>query len=729
MIGIYMKYVSGLLCHENMDSTLNPLNLSAQPDAASGEVRLTREHLEGGPLRRALELALDGLGVSRTKGIAAGDAASTLTELGASLSSSLDIVARPRTPPVGQLRALGLAGFGVLAPVSEGWLVVGRGRAVLVGAGGERSVPMREGALARVAGRGRLDALVLEPRFALESLTARHRQRTSASPRLSPWTRLWALMQLERRELFSLVLYALFLGALSLALPVAVQVVVNTIAFGSLLQPLVVLSLLLFGVLLLTGVVQVLEWFLVELLQRRLFVRVAEDFARRLAAVPYGEATRRNLPELVNRFFEVAPMQKTVGKLLVDGLGLVLQTLTGLVLLAFYHPLLLAFDLVLVLGLGAVTLLGIGAIESARAESVAKYRVGAWLEAIAGNSPAFKRRGGSLLAAHRADVLTRSYLAERSHHYRWVLRQLVGGVVVQVLAMVALLGVGGYLVMRGELTLGQLVAAELVIGTVAAGFAKLGRHFEAVYDLLAGVDKVGAVLDLPTEARGDCHGTQGAPALQLERLQAPAQGACGQLTGRIPAGHAARIEGGELGEVAGLLEVLAGLREPSAGRLLVDRRERSELPEGSLRERAFLLRGDDVVAGSVLDNLRMGDPGLSREEALAALEQVGLRSRITRLPEGLDSPLLPSGSPLSPHEVPRLTVARALVARPDLILVDRALDGLAHETAQALWTALRSGLACTLVLHTRQPQLAELCDEALVVEGQAPRPRQESDHG
>lgn len=85
------------------------------------------------------------------------------------------------------------------------------------------------------------------------------------------------------------------------------------------------------------------------------------------------------------------------------------------------------------------------------------------------------------------DKLVAGYLIDRSSHFAVLMRQHIGAAVLQAFASALLLGLGGWLVIRGQLTLGQLVAAELVFGLVLTGVTKLGRHLEKFYDLTASV--------------------------------------------------------------------------------------------------------------------------------------------------------------------------------------------------------------------------------------------------
>ena len=70
----------------------------------------------------------------------------------------------------------------------------------------------------------------------------------------------------------------------------------------------------------------------------------------------------------------------------------------------------------------------------------------------------------------------------------------------QAVAATVLLGLGGYLVIEGQMTLGQLVAAELIVTVILGSFAKIGKDLESFYDLLASIDKLGKLFDIPAEA-------------------------------------------------------------------------------------------------------------------------------------------------------------------------------------------------------------------------------------
>jgi ABC-type bacteriocin/lantibiotic exporter with double-glycine peptidase domain len=224
--------------------------------------------------------------------------------------------------------------------------------------------------------------------------------------RTRPWQRLSALLRLERSDMLTLLAFALGVGLLSVVVPAAIEALVNTVAFGVLLWPVFVLSLVMFAFLFVAAVLRALQTFVAECLQRRLFVRTVDAFARHFARAEMDAFDGRNPTDIVNRFFEVASVQKAFATLLVDGIGVVMVTLVGLLVLAFYHPYLLTFAAVMAaLVFFLLFVLGIGGVTTSIAESYAKFDVAAWLEELAKCPHTFRFGRGGELAHQRADEL------------------------------------------------------------------------------------------------------------------------------------------------------------------------------------------------------------------------------------------------------------------------------------------------------------------------------------
>lgn len=532
----------------------------------------------------------------------------------------------------------------------------------------------------------------------------------------SPVQRLWALVRLERDDLWVVAIYAIVVGLLTLATPIAVQALVSTVAFGTLLQPIVVLSLLLLAALGFQAGLKAMQTRVVESIQQRVFVRTAVDLAWRLPRVKREAADRGFGPETVNRFFDVLTVQKTANTLLTDGIATFLQIGIGLLVLGFYHPALLAFDLVLLALLTAVVFgPGRRGLATSIEESRAKYEVAAWLEELARPGSALRTAGGAAFAAERADALTRRYLEARQKHFTVLFGQTLGTLGLQVFASAALLGLGGWLVVQQSLTLGQLVAAELIVASVAGSIGKLWKKLDAAYDLLTAMDKLGHLVDLPIEdpERGEPVPGQGPVRVELQGA-ADGDGAAFDL--ELPAGSRTAIVGAE-GHPLG--EWLTAQRVPSRGVATLNGVETSRARTPALREYLALVLRNDFFEGSVLENVTLGRVGVTAADARAALERVGLLDEVRALPGGIDARLSHTGAPLTHSQLTRLVVARAIAGNPRLIVVDESLEAIEPVTRARVVAALtRPSATWTLValVPDAHVALARACNRVVTLE-------------
>lgn len=529
-----------------------------------------------------------------------------------------------------------------------------------------------------------------------------------------PLTRLRHWLRAEKRDLVVAVIYSAAIGLMSLVVPVAVQSLVNTVAFGTLFQPLVILTLIVLTGLGFSAILQGMRTFVIEIIQRRIFVRVASESASRLLKARVEAFDHHHGPELVNRFLEVVTVQKSAAMLLIDGLSIAMQTIIGMALLAVYHPWLLAFDAFL-LAIMVVVLfpMGRGAIITSVEESKAKYSLVAWLEEIARWPITFKSAPGATLALHRTDALVRTYLTDRSRHFRILLRQILGFLTLQAIASSVLLGVGGWLVINRQLTLGQLIAAELIVTLLVNGFSKFGKQLETFYDLAAAVDKLGYISDLPAERSGRALLSNHFAGLSLTLRGVgfgyPANpSVLTDVTLEVPPGSCIGFAG--TGKST-LMDILYGLRPPSTGIVEIGNNDLRELSLDSLRHHVALVRQPEIFHGTIVENLQLGNPDATLGELRNALHQVGLLEEVQTLPNGMDTELATGGQPLSPSQAMRLMLARALLQGPPLLLLDECLDAIeSREQRRVLLSRLRAG-GSTVLLASRDADSFGLCDQ------------------
>lgn len=569
---------------------------------------------------------------------------------------------------------------------------------------------------------GRSEWVLAEPAAPLSSL------RTPADrPRLDSFARIRALLATERRTLWVAVVYSAVIGLLSLVVPVAVQMLVNTIAFGTVLQPLVVLMVVVLVALGFSTALNVLRASVVEIVQRSIFARVATDVTWRLLRVRTDAFDRYHGPELVNRFFDTVTVQKSAALLLIDGLSIVMQTAIGMVLLALYHPWLLVFDLLLVLAMVVIVVwLGRGAVATAIGESKAKYALEAWLEQIAAHLITFKSAGADLYATARSRRLLDDYLTYRQKHFRILIRQIFGSFALQALASSMLLGIGGWLVINRQLTLGQLVASEIVVALMMSAFTKFGKQLEVFYDLSAAVDKLGDLVDLPLERAGGEAVLPGAGPLRLSvrdltvRYEDGAQPALALRALEVAPGERLGIRGRIGAGKSTLSDVLFGLRMPQTGVVEIGGVDLRSLPLAALRQEAALVRGIELFPGTILENVRLGRD-LDHATVTRVLAAVGLLDELQALPAGLDTVLHPHGRPLSYRQACRLMVARAVVGRPRLLVLDGVLDAIdqPEEQAQLASVLFAPDAPWTLVCITERPDVLAECSRVVsLVDGE-----------
>jgi ATP-binding cassette subfamily C protein CydD len=247
---------------------------------------------------------------------------------------------------------------------------------------------------------------------------------------------------------------------------------------------------------------------------------------------------------------------------------------------------------------------------------------------------------------------------------------------------------------------------------------------------------IGALLDgealeatVGIEARGASRGTKGPPHVAFEGVlasyQAGGRPALDGVSFELPPGHTIALVGPSGSGKTTTAHLLLRFLEPTSGRILVDGGLLAGVEPAAWRSSiAWLPQRPTVFHGSVLENLRLGRPHATPEEAWEAVEQANARSFIAELPRGLDTPLGEDGLRLSAGQARRLALARAFLRDPALLILDEPTAELDPETEDQLLPALRRlrrGRTTLLIAH----RLASVADADRIVVLRAGRVEEE----
>lgn len=505
--------------------------------------------------------------------------------------------------------------------------------------------------------------------------------------RLSPARRFWLMLKPDKLEIRNLYVYAIIIGLLNLVLPIGIQSIINLIQGGEVSTSWIVLIILVAGAIALSGVLQINQLRITENLQQKIFTRAAFEFTYRIPKIRLEQLFRHYAPELMNRFFDVISIQKGITKILLEFSSASIQVLFGLILLSLYHPFFIVFSLILVLMMALIFWLTMKrGLSTSLEESKHKYRVAHWLEEIARSNTTFKLAGETQLTMNRINRHTMDYNSSRENHFS-VLRLQYGLMVVfKVLVAVGLLLIGGLLVIDQQMNIGQFVAAEIVILLVVNSVEKVILSFETIYDVLTSLEKLGQVTDMELEKDGgiDLNESVGGVSLSIDNISyhypQEQKMALQNVTFNVARSERVLITGSNDSGKSTLLYLVSGLLTPTKGSISIEDVPLNNFNFDLLRSQiGGYLRDETLFEGTLLENITLGRPAASFDNVKWAIDAVGLGGLIRNLPLGYDTPISPSGKQFSKSTVAKILIVRAIVDRPQLLLLENSFSVFSQE--------------------------------------------------
>lgn len=543
----------------------------------------------------------------------------------------------------------------------------------------------------------------------------------------SPLKRFASLLKEERKNIWHIYIYAILAGILGLTLPLGVQSVVSLISGGLFLRPVVLLTAFVVIGVLLTGFMQIMQMTIVENVQQRIFTRTAIDFAFRIPRINMEKILKTYAPELINRFFDVLTIQKGLTKILVDLITALLQILFGLLLLSLYHPFFAFFGLFLVAVLFVLFFFTWKkGLQTSLEESKYKYKIVHWLEELGRNLITFKIASNSPLPMEKLEMNLGGYLSRRKAHFKVLLSQFRGFVFFKTGIVGSLLILGSFLVIDRQISVGQFVAAELVIILVISAIEKLILHLDNIYDVLTAVEKLANLTDLPLESESglidlDTSKQRGfsIEAKNLSYVYPDAkQPALRNAHLKIDSCESIAIIGGEGSGKTTLMYVLAGILESYSGELYFDGNSLRDVNKRLLRDRiGDSLSHEHIFEGTLYENLTLKRDGIGASDLQKVLDITELKEYVAKLPDGLKTHLIASGKGMSSAITKKIVLARSLLAEPRLVVFDDFFFNLDVAFKKRLFKRLlrEKEMACTFLISSHDPLVLTAVDQVYVL--------------
>jgi len=540
----------------------------------------------------------------------------------------------------------------------------------------------------------------------------------------TPYQRFLRLLKVDKQEIFSIYIYALFNGLISLSLPLGIQAIINLIGGGQTSTAWIVLVIFVIAGIAIGGVMQIMQLSITENLQQKIFTRSAFEFAYRIPRLQLDKLDRVYIPELVNRFFDTLSVQKGLSKILMDFSSASLLTFFGLVLLSIYHPFFIIFSILLVIILYIIFKLTIPqGMRTSLRESRYKYEVAHWLEELARAMETFKLAGNSPLPLSRTDEVVEDYLGARKAHFRTLLMQYINLVGFKVIIAAALLVIGGLLVINQQMNIGQFVASEIIIILVINSVEKLMLSMETIYDVLTSLEKIGSVTDLDLESEQEStHAQTFGEGLSLElndlsfKFPDSAEDIISGIDLKIPEGQKVCLTGFEGSGKSLLLQMMAGLYTNFRGAISYEGIPLASWNKPRLRSMiGDSLAREDLFRGTLAENVSLGKTTISQDRIQKAIEVVGLTEYVQKLPEGYDTEIFPEGKNLPRNVRLKIMLARSLTCSSRLLLLDENFNELKNGNKQKFIDHINS-LNCTVVAVSNDPDVAKKFEKIVVMD-------------
>ncbi|MFN7313617.1 MAG: peptidase domain-containing ABC transporter [Bacteroidota bacterium] len=546
-------------------------------------------------------------------------------------------------------------------------------------------------------------------------------------PHITPLQRVFRLLKEEKNDISYIYFYAIMMGLVSLALPLGIQAIIGLISGGLFLNSVIVLMFLVIAATIASGWIQVLQLSVVEVLQQRIFAKAAMEFTYRIPRLKIEALGNTYAPELMNRFFDILTIQKSLPKILIDLSTAGVQILFGLILLAFYHPLFIFLGLFITFFIVLVFFAtGKKAVETDIQSSKYKYKVAYWIEELARTLPTFKQAGDTPLPINKMDKLVSNYLTYRKSHFKILVKQFKAIIAFKTFITAGLLVLGGILVVERQINLGQFVAAEVIILLVLSSVEKLISTLENVYDVITAADKVGHVTDIDIERNTGIYledlDIDNRFSLEARDLSYFYPGSPKKVLSKVNftvSNHEKVCILGYNGSgKSTLVKIISGMLQQYEGRILVNGHPLKQINLNAFRNIiANNLNDQEIFEGTIEENITLMRAGINLRDIEDAIEKAGLKDFVLGLDKGIYTNLEAGGTFLSKSNKQKLLLARSFVSKPKLLVIDEFFyNAEKQEKENLLKNILSADFKCAVLIISNEKSIMEKCDNIIMLQ-------------
>ena len=518
---------------------------------------------------------------------------------------------------------------------------------------------------------------------------------------------LWGLLVPESSFIWVVLIYGVSIGLLTLAVPIAVQTLINTIANIGSLRAVYILATTLFLLLLGYGLLSALRVWVLERYERHVYARLTGEMSYRVIRAPHSFFDGRRNAGITHRYFDIMILQKNIPRLIADGFALLLQMLVGFTLVSFYHPWLFLFNVIIITSVYVIwRLWAAGAKRTAIELSRRKYETARWLNDLEVSHEFFKSSRHVDLAGERTEAATAAYITSHKQYFVYTFRQTLMFLFLYAAGSSMLLGLGGELVNSGQLSIGQLVAAELIMASIFLGLSRFSYYLKTYYELYGAADKISELLNIPQEPEFDEDGGSPESGDLSFRHVVIARGdrQCAvDLT--LDSGEKLYIQADEPWIQRTVLNALRHHAQLASGWITLGGKSVNDFDLYELRQVIYSVDRSPIIECSIKEFLQLAAPNASTDQIISVLWDVKLWPIIQTFPEGLDTRLSVLGAPFQSSEILLLKLASAILAEPKVLVLNQRFDNVHGDQRTHIMRVLEK-LPFTVVYFTSHPDEA-----------------------